>query len=395
VNARRARIGVLGTFLSDWNYALIYDFGGSADGFGGTVSSSSTITTPPGGTVTTATGLLPGGGTSGIENAYISYTGFKPYGVNVAVEGGYMDVPWTLDNAMSSNDILFLERPSSNVIANNIAAGDFRSAGGFRAYNDWLWGGVYATGPVSGVQHSGSSLNPHAMTEQYGAVARLASQVLNTKEYSFHVGGNAEALFKPPLDRITGATTLTLSDRPELRIDPTAILTTGGIASVNNAQVYGAEAAASWGPVFVQGEYYWYNVDRLGTLPSLKFNGGYVEASWTLTGEQHAYNTGSAAYGGIVPNNPVSITNYGGWGAWEIAGRYSVVDLNDRIGFADGIAGGQQTIYTAGLNWYATRNVRFMFNYLHGTIDKQASPLVITDVGAKFDAGAMRMQVAF
>ena len=37
-NVRRARIGVIGKFLSDWNFALIYDFGGSSDGFGGTAA---------------------------------------------------------------------------------------------------------------------------------------------------------------------------------------------------------------------------------------------------------------------------------------------------------------------------------------------------------------------
>jgi phosphate-selective porin OprO/OprP len=45
VNARRARIGVLGTFMGDWNYALIYDFGGTSDGFGGTVASTVGTTT--------------------------------------------------------------------------------------------------------------------------------------------------------------------------------------------------------------------------------------------------------------------------------------------------------------------------------------------------------------
>ena len=32
VNVRRARIGVVGKFLGDWNYALIYDFGGLPTG---------------------------------------------------------------------------------------------------------------------------------------------------------------------------------------------------------------------------------------------------------------------------------------------------------------------------------------------------------------------------
>src|SRR5215475_1941328 len=41
-NLRRARIGVVGKFLGDWNYALIYDLGGSSDGFGGTGAAGTT-----------------------------------------------------------------------------------------------------------------------------------------------------------------------------------------------------------------------------------------------------------------------------------------------------------------------------------------------------------------
>ena len=62
---------------------------------------------------------------------------------------------------------------------------------------------------------------------------------------------------------------------------------------------------------------------------------------------------------------------------------------------ANGVAGGRQTVYTAGMNWCVNRNVRFMFDYLHGNITKQASPTNFADVGAKFDAFAMRTQVAF
>ena len=126
----------------------------------------------------------------------------------------------------------------------------------------------------------------------------------------------------------------------------------------------------------------------------MKFNGGYAQASWVLTGESHTYNSASAAYNGIVPAHPVSLSS-GGWGAWEIAGRISVIDLNDQLAMANGVAGGKQTIYTAGLNWYVNRNVRFMFNYLHGDIAKRVSASNTSDVGAKFDAFAMRTQVAF
>jgi hypothetical protein len=45
-----------------------------------------------------------------------------------------------------------------------------------------------------------------------------------------------------------------------------------------------------------------------------------------------------------------------------------------QLGTANGVAGGRQTIYTAGLNWDVNGNIRFMFDYLHGNIAKQLSP---------------------
>jgi phosphate-selective porin OprO/OprP len=385
VNVRRARIGVIGKFFEDWNYALIYDFGGASDGFASTASVGGV-----------AVGFLPGGALSGIENAYLSYTGIKPFGGKLAIEGGVMDLPYTLDEASSSNDIPFMERAASGITATNIAAGDFRSTAGARWYTDTFWAGAYLTGPATGAIHSASSINPPGTTEQAGAFARVAGQIVSGKDYSLHIGGDAEWLIQPPHNLIAGTQTLTLSDRPELRIDPTTLVSTGALPGVSGAQVYSAEVAGTYGPLFFQGEYFWYNVERnaFAPLPSLKFQGGYAEAAYVLTGETRRYNAGSASYGGIVPVNPFSLTG-GGWGAWEIAGRFSTIDLNDRLANANGVAGGRQTIYTLALNWYINGNVRLMFDYLHGDITKQISPTNFGDAGAKFNAFAMRTQVAF
>ena len=390
VNVRRARIGVLGKFFGDWNYALVYDFGGSSDGFGGTGSAGGV-----------PVGFLPGGAVSGIENAYLSYTGFRPFGGQLAIEGGVMDIPWTLGEATSSNDILFMERASSQVIASTMAADDFRSAVGARWFTDRFWAGAYATGPTTGAIHSASSVNPNGTSEQFGAVARVAGQVVSGANYSVHLGAGAEFLITPPHNNISNAQTLTFTDRPELRIDPTQLISTGAIPNVSSAQVYGVEAAATYGPLFLQGEYFWFNVDRNAATglppfgaPSLKFEGGYAQVGYVLTGETHKYNPAAAAYFGVVPDHPFSLAG-GGWGAWEIAGRVSTIDLNDQLGTTNGIAGGRQTIYTAALNWYVNRNVRFMLDYLHGNVARQVSPTNFTDAGAKFDAIAMRTQIAF
>src|SRR6185437_2166819 len=77
VNARRAHLGVTGKFMGDWDYNLIFDFGGSTDSGANVV----------------------------LENAYITYNGLNPYHFDL----GYQDVPYTLDEATSSNNIMFIE----------------------------------------------------------------------------------------------------------------------------------------------------------------------------------------------------------------------------------------------------------------------------------------------
>ncbi|MBV9826756.1 MAG: porin [Alphaproteobacteria bacterium] len=376
-NARRARLGVTGKFAGDWNYTLIYDFGGASDGL------------PP----------TTGAPVSGIESAFITYNGINKGAFPIAFDLGYMDTPFTLEEATSSNDILFMERASIQAVASNIFANDFRSAAGVRSNDDRYWAGVYLTGPASGASHTTG--------EQYGAFGRATYQVLQTPEYSLHLGGDVGALLKPP-----GAPrTITLSDRPELRIDPTAILSTGPLGTatnpVNGAQVYGVEAAAGWRNLFMQGEYYRIDLDRQG-LSSVGFDGGYVEGSWTVSGEQRKYNPATGAYLGIVPDHPFEpwADNYG-TGAWELVARYSTVDLNHGAPSAVGaVGGGQQTVYTVGMNWYPNTNMRLMVDFLHGDIKKRfisaasndtgiAGTPVGASVGGNFDALAMRAQFAF
>ncbi len=50
----------------------------------------------------------------------------------------------------------------------------------------------------------------------------------------------------------------------------------------------------------------------------------------------------------------------GGWGAWEIAGRWSYLDVTDRT-----IIGGEMQNMTVGLNWYTNPYCKMAFNYIH------------------------------
>lgn len=382
VNARRARLGVVGRFMSDWDYTFIYDFGGSTDGY------------PP------LTGALP----SGLENALLTYSGLKNHGVPLVFDIGYMDVPFGQAEATSSNDVPLVERGAISNVATNIFANDFRAALGARSYTDRYWAGLYLTGPTSG--------SSHTTGEQLGVAGRAGYNIWQAPEGFFHLEGNVGALLKPPAPG--GIRSITLSDRPELRVDPTSVLTTGGALGtaanpLNDVEVYGIGAIAEWRNFLLDGEYYRIDVNRQG-LATNTFTGGYIEGSWMLTGEQKKYSPTAGTYLRPVPEHVFLPFDGSCCGAFELAARYSTVDLNSNFiaGVAppgsNAVGGGIQTVYTVGFNWYPNANMRFMFDYLHGEIKKNFStaagggiamtPLG-TPVGGEFDAVVMRTQVAF
>jgi phosphate-selective porin OprO and OprP len=368
-NARRARIGVTGQVDGVWGYGFIYDAGNSQDN------------TP-----------------KGIQTAQISYNGFK----KTAIELGYSDTFFSLDEATSSNDIMFMERATPGAIATSVAAGDFRSNAGFRTWDDRYWIGAYVTGPAQGQTHNLSA-------ENFGAYQRATYQLLQGPDYSLHLGVGVSELFQASNSGAGTANAIALSDAPELRIDNTALLNTGTIGTIANpvtgGAVYNLESAAAYRSLFFQGEYFHYAIDRIG-LKQANFDGGYGELSWTVTGEARRYNPATGAYNGIIPFHDFT-GGESGWGAWELAARVSYINLVDNFLTGQSIAsqpsainGGKQTNITLGVNWYVNSNMRFMLDYVHGEFDK-ANPTAAagaplgSEIGTDFDAVAMRAQVAF
>jgi phosphate-selective porin OprO and OprP len=378
VDIRRARIGVVGKVAGDWNYTLIFDFGGSAE------SDNAAVT---------------GARSTDIENAFITYNGFHP----VAIDLGYLDVPFTLDEATSSNDIMFMERAEVQNVVTNLAANDFRAALGARSNDERYWAGVYLTGPQAGATHSLSN------QQQLGGTARFTYQLLQGANYSLHAGFDGEYVFTPRANGSSTssiADTVSFSDRPELRVDPTAFLNTGSIPA-KNAGALGGELAGGWNSLFFQGEYYHIYVDQSGLSatapkPELGFDGFYAETSWTVTGESRRYIPATGAYSAITPAHPLSLSN-GGWGALELAARVSYLDLNDHATtgvsplVTGGVFGGREEGLALGVNWYPVTNIRFMLNYIHDVVNKipQSTAGGSTSTGVTVDAIALRTQVAF
>ncbi len=79
-------------------------------------------------------------------------------------------------------------------------------------------------------------------------------------------------------------------------------------------------------------------------------HGGYLYTTWFLTGERRGYSPSSGQFGRVVPKRPV---DDGGWGAYEVGGRATYLDLSDL-----GPEAGAQVQLSALLNVYLTK--RFM-----------------------------------
>jgi phosphate-selective porin OprO/OprP len=398
VNFRRARIGVGGIFLGDWAYRLVYDLGGNSDGYS------------PSSNTNASTGLLSGGATSGIENAFISYDGFYKHGGPFPTELtiGAIDVPWTLDEPVGSPNILFMERPSSQVIATAFGGGDARTSLGFHSNDNRYWVGGFLTGPTTGALHTLGATN---LGPQFAALGRVTYNIYEdpATNATLHIGANVADTFDPRgAGNVEG---ISLADRPELRIDPTSLLSTGTIPA-SGGQVYGAEAAATYGNAFIQGEYYHYVVETRAetaatTLaggvpgPTADFNGGYVQGSYTFGGRRY-YIPATGAYSGVIPDHPF-ILGSDSWGALEVAGRFDLIDLDSSAleqlaktgtGYT-GYTGGKQTSYGTGVTWYPNTNMRFMLDYEHVIVD---NPTVFdgpSTKGATIDWIAARSQFVF
>ena len=123
------------------------------------------------------------------------------------------------------------------------------------------------------------------------------------------------------------------------------------------------------GPFSFQGEYL-VALTNSPTTGNPRFNGFYLSGSYFLTGEHRNYNRSLGIFTGITPTRDFHLLDEG-WGALEMACRFSYVDLNDK-----GINGGKKSNLTLGRNWYFNEKTRFMFNYIHARVTDRHDPSI-------------------
>jgi phosphate-selective porin OprO/OprP len=179
--------------------------------------------------------------------------------------------------------------------------------------------------------------------------------------------------------------------RPELR-DAVGVGTGGNLGGdtgrfvdtgyllTSHVQTFSPEFLAIMGPFAMQAEAAWSQLSDTRSIypttggaaarPNLiprgtpTFWGGYVEASYFLTGEHRGYNRQFGYPDRPTVREPFFLVRgedgnmHCGLGAWQLGYRYSYLDLND-----NGINGGQLSQHTVALNWYWNDNAKIQFQY--------------------------------
>lgn len=173
--------------------------------------------------------------------------------------------------------------------------------------------------------------------------------------------------------------------RPEARSN-TRWLDTGRIAGADWYEILAVESMFNVGPLQITGEYQHTFMQRDG-FGDVQFKGGYIFASYMLTGEHIPYNRRTGTIGRLNPFENFFLVDKcdgcrgTGWGAWGVAARYSYLDVS-----SGDIFGGVGESATLALNWYWTAYSKVQFNLIYGSIDGR-NPAIGTTGGDYLIAG--------
>ena len=332
------------------------------------------------------------------------------------INAGLIKPIFSYDDSTSSAALTLLERADVvNVATASYGGGiprwgaelTFQQADLFRSGDNLVISGAFTGQNATG---KNGALPADTSHEGDQILGRLVYRLWSDGISNFHIGGSASHLLRVGKSLTSpGSHAITLQDQPEIRVDGRRLVSTGPILA-RGGSLWGLESVGNIKSVYFQGEYYRFNIDRdlrcLACIvaPNPDFSGWYMQASWIVTGEIKAYqpivmNNNMATFTNPRVANPVSFDGKH-WGAWEIAARYSDLDLNWNEGtsgtsctgpLSGCVRGGEEKIVTLGLNWYLSNNVRLMFDYLHVDVDRlNASG---KQIGQVFNAIGTRLQL--
>jgi phosphate-selective porin OprO/OprP len=262
----------------------------------------------------------------GWRNLYVRYGGWD----RIRVTAGNQVAPFSIDELSSSNDLAFMERSLASALSPAMLTG----------VSVRTWGKNWSA--TAGVFGDELSDLDRRSAEGTSVIGRFTYAPIRKKRQVLHFGLAHE------YRSIDSNTDVRLRARPESRLTDARLVDTGSIVGVDTLSTTGLELMAILDSVRLQSEYMRMSLD--GGPESADFSGGYVQASWLVTGERYRYSRSRGV--------PTAVRPRGDWGALEFSLRYSMLDLDDGL-----VSGGEQTQVTAAVSLYLNEYLRTSLNY--------------------------------
>lgn len=284
-----------------------------------------------------------------IEDSYLK---FHNLGFLGTLKGGQFQVPMSLVNYGSSRNMMFMEPATPlQALAPGVNAGFQVGRPVLEERMTW------ALGLFTDSVGSDFGDATKGFGRLVGRVTGLPLYQINPEtpsdQHLLHLGMSGSILY-------AGESTVRYQSRPESHLAPFVVDTEE--IPADGAYAGGLEVAWVRGPLCLQGEYLhvWVRED---TGQDVSFKGFYISASWLLTGESRPYDRSTGTFGRLSPHRNFN-PRKGSWGAWEITGRFSHLDLN-----SEDVSGGRITMLMLGINWYLHSHVKCRFDYGFGSVD--------------------------
>lgn len=293
-------------------------------------------------------------GAMGWRNVWASIEPVK----NLEIKGGNMIIPFSLEDLQSSNVTPFAERSMASALTGGFGLGGAVFTGG----RNWSASVGYFTDALA---------NDEGRTTERGkgVLGRVTFAPVLKRDAVLHLGFGGER-------RSFSAT-----ERVRFTADPGSVfapnvISSGTLGSLDTLTAWNGEAAVSFGPVLVQGQAIALKLHRL-LLDDRSFNGQTVSVGWIVTGQRHEYSGSSGVFGGPDRRK--------GEGAFEIAARYSRLDLLDGT-FDRGIG----RALSASAIWTISTNLRALATYTDNRVRFPNGGLPV-----KNRVGVLRAQLSF
>ncbi|MCA9056971.1 MAG: porin [Planctomycetaceae bacterium] len=287
------------------------------------------------------------------------------------VRVGQYRMPFGLDELTSVKELTFLERPVM------FGMGPFRQIGaGFHDSNEDQSVTWAASGFGTGTDFWGNSIGDRG----YGTAERVTGILYEDtcSQSLVHIGFGHSYLATP--NNLVQFRNVPEFGGPFGVPGTIPVFVDTGALPAENTNLLNAELAGTWGSFHAQSElrYALVNLNNGATaaFPSFYAQGGYI-----LTGEHRPYNKANAVLGRIKPKQAFGKC---GMGAWEVAARYSWMNLNDA-----GIPGGELNNISGIVNWYLNDYSKVQFMYINADLNRAPAGSGQTDIVA------MRFQVDF